>query len=183
MAHTYSHLFGLPTTGLRFFTVYGPWVRPDMSMALFTKAILAGEPIEVFNHGKMQRDFTYIDDIVEGVVRVPRREPANRDRRHAGSVFRPSRAPAVSNLQHRQQPAGPTPRVHPPYRAGDRAEGQPRSATDATRRCARNGSEHERPRGGGWVPAPDAARRRHPALRRLASAYYGAPNRGGTPQS
>jgi UDP-glucuronate 4-epimerase len=70
MAHTYSHLFGLPTTGLRFFTVYGPWGRPDMSMALFTKAILAGDPIKVFNHGKMQRDFTYVDDIVEGVVRV-----------------------------------------------------------------------------------------------------------------
>ena len=70
MAHTYSHLFGLPTTGLRFFTVYGPWGRPDMSMALFTKAILAGEPIKVFNHGRMRRDFTYIDDIVEGVVRV-----------------------------------------------------------------------------------------------------------------
>ena len=70
MAHTYSHLFGLPTTGLRFFTVYGPWGRPDMSMALFTKAILADEPIKVFNHGRMQRDFTYIDDIVEGVVQV-----------------------------------------------------------------------------------------------------------------
>ena len=70
MAHTYSHLFGLPATGLRFFTVYGPWGRPDMSMALFTQAILAGEPIRVFNHGRMRRDFTYIDDIVEGVVRV-----------------------------------------------------------------------------------------------------------------
>ncbi|HTO48131.1 MAG TPA: NAD-dependent epimerase [Burkholderiales bacterium] len=70
IAHTYSHLFGLPTTGLRFFTVYGPWGRPDMSMALFTKAILADEPITVFNYGQMRRDFTYIDDIVEGVVRV-----------------------------------------------------------------------------------------------------------------
>ena len=70
MAHTYSHLFGLPTTGLRFFTVYGPWGRPDMALFLFTKAILAGEPIKVFNNGQMQRDFTYIDDIVEGVVRV-----------------------------------------------------------------------------------------------------------------
>ena len=70
MAHTYSHLFGLPTTGLRFFTVYGPWGRPDMALFLFTKAILAGEPIQVFNHGQMQRDFTYVDDIVEGVVRV-----------------------------------------------------------------------------------------------------------------
>jgi len=70
MAHTYSHLYGLPTTGLRFFTVYGPWGRPDMALFLFTKAILEGRPIDVFNHGNMQRDFTYVDDIVEGVVRV-----------------------------------------------------------------------------------------------------------------
>ncbi len=70
MAHTYSHLFGLPTTGLRFFTVYGPWGRPDMALFLFTKAILEGRPIDVFNNGNMERDFTYIDDIVEGVVRV-----------------------------------------------------------------------------------------------------------------
>ena len=70
MAHTYSHLYALPTTGLRFFTVYGPWGRPDMALFLFTKAIMAGEPIKVFNRGEMQRDFTYIDDIVEGVVRV-----------------------------------------------------------------------------------------------------------------
>jgi UDP-glucuronate 4-epimerase len=70
MAHTYSHLYALPTTGLRFFTVYGPWGRPDMSPILFTKAILAGEPLKIFNHGKHRRDFTYIDDIVEGVVRV-----------------------------------------------------------------------------------------------------------------
>lgn len=70
MAHTYSHLFNLPTTGLRFFTVYGPWGRPDMALFLFTKAILEGKPIDVFNHGNMERDFTYIDDIVEGVVRV-----------------------------------------------------------------------------------------------------------------
>jgi UDP-glucuronate 4-epimerase len=70
MAHTYSHLYGLPTTGLRFFTVYGPWGRPDMAMFLFTKAILDGNPIDVFNHGRMQRDFTYIDDIVEGVIRT-----------------------------------------------------------------------------------------------------------------
>ncbi len=70
MAHTYSHLYGLPTTGLRFFTVYGPWGRPDMALFLFTRAILAGEPIDVFNYGEMRRDFTYIDDIVEGVVRT-----------------------------------------------------------------------------------------------------------------
>jgi|WetSurMetagenome_2_1015567.scaffolds.fasta_scaffold07350_2 UDP-glucuronate 4-epimerase len=70
MAHTYSHLFNLPTTGLRFFTVYGPWGRPDMALFIFTKAILAGKPIEVFNNGNMERDFTYIDDIVEGIFRI-----------------------------------------------------------------------------------------------------------------
>ena len=70
MAHSYSHLYGVPTTGLRFFTVYGPWGRPDMAYFLFTRAVLAGEPIQVFNHGNMKRDFTYIDDIVEGVLRV-----------------------------------------------------------------------------------------------------------------
>ena len=70
MAHTYSHLYGLPTTGLRFFTVYGPWMRPDMALFKFAKAILAGDPIQVFNYGKHRRDFTYIDDIVEGVIRV-----------------------------------------------------------------------------------------------------------------
>jgi UDP-glucuronate 4-epimerase len=70
MAHTYSHLYGLPTTGLRFFTVYGPWGRPDMALILFTRAILKGEPIKVFNYGKHRRDFTYIDDIVEGIIRT-----------------------------------------------------------------------------------------------------------------
>ena len=75
MAHSYSHLYRLPATGLRFFTVYGPWGRPDMAPMLFTRAILAGEPITVFNHGRMRRDFTYVDDIVEGVVRVLDRPP------------------------------------------------------------------------------------------------------------
>jgi UDP-glucuronate 4-epimerase len=75
MAHAYAHLFGLPCTGLRFFTVYGPWGRPDMSAFLFTRAILEGRPIRVFNDGKMQRDFTYIDDVIEGVVRVIDRPP------------------------------------------------------------------------------------------------------------
>src|SRR5438552_3929719 len=75
MAHSYSHLYALPTTGLRFFTVYGPWGRPDMAPMIFARAILRGEPIKVFNHGDMQRDFTYIDDIVEGVVRVLSRPP------------------------------------------------------------------------------------------------------------
>jgi UDP-glucuronate 4-epimerase len=76
MAHTYSHLFRVPTTGLRFFTVYGPWGRPDMALFLFTKAILAGKPIQLFNNGDMVRDFTYVGDIVEGVVRVIDNPPA-----------------------------------------------------------------------------------------------------------
>ena len=76
MAHTYSHLYGLPTTGLRFFTVYGPWGRPDMALFKFTKNILEGKPIDVYNHGQHKRDFTYIDDIVEGVVRTLDKIPA-----------------------------------------------------------------------------------------------------------
>jgi UDP-glucuronate 4-epimerase len=80
MAHSYSHLYGLPTTGLRFFTVYGPWGRPDMALFLFTKAILEGKPIDVYNEGRMKRDFTYVDDIIEGVVRlIPRPAAPNPD--------------------------------------------------------------------------------------------------------
>ncbi|TDQ31176.1 NAD-dependent epimerase [Zeaxanthinibacter enoshimensis] len=78
MAHTYSHLFNIPTTGLRFFTVYGPWGRPDMALFLFTDAIIKGEPIQVFNHGKMERDFTYIDDIVNGITKIVEGEIASR---------------------------------------------------------------------------------------------------------
>jgi UDP-glucuronate 4-epimerase len=94
MAHCYSHLYGIPTTGLRFFTVYGPWGRPDMALFLFTKAILEGRAIDVFNHGQMQRDFTYIDDIVEGVVRVTDR-PATPNANWSGDEPDPatSRAP------------------------------------------------------------------------------------------
>ncbi|MEO8546550.1 MAG: NAD-dependent epimerase, partial [Burkholderiaceae bacterium] len=96
MAHTYSHLFGLPTTGLRFFTVYGPWGRPDMALFLFTKAILDGRAIDVFNEGNMQRDFTYIDDIVEGVLRVLDR-PAT-----SSPTYDPMVAdPATSNAPYR----------------------------------------------------------------------------------
>ena len=96
MAHTYSHLYGLPTTGLRFFTVYGPWGRPDMALFLFTKAILEGRPIDVFNHGNMRRDFTYIDDIVEGVLRVMDRNAA------ANPAYDPLSAdPATSNVPYR----------------------------------------------------------------------------------
>ena len=96
MAHTYSHLFGLPTTGLRFFTVYGPWGRPDMALFLFTKAILEGRAIDVFNHGQMQRDFTFVDDIVEGVIRVLDRTAA------PDAAYRPEQPdPGTSNAPFR----------------------------------------------------------------------------------
>ena len=75
MAHTYSHLYGLPSTGLRFFTVYGPWGRPDMAPMIFAKAIIEGKPIEIFNFGKMRRDFTYIDDIVSGIIKCAKSQP------------------------------------------------------------------------------------------------------------
>ena len=97
MAHTYSHLFGLPATGLRFFTVYGPWGRPDMAYFVFTKAILEGRPIHVFNYGKMRRDFTYIDDIVEGVVRVVDR-PAAPNRTWSGDAPDPGSSGAPYKL-------------------------------------------------------------------------------------
>ncbi len=102
MAHTYSHLYGLPTTGLRFFTVYGPWGRPDMALFKFTKAILAGEPIQIFNYGKHRRDFTYIDDVVEGVVRILDR-PAlgnfdwNSDQPDPGTSLAPWRVYNIGN--------------------------------------------------------------------------------------
>lgn len=102
MAHTYSHLYGLPTTGLRFFTVYGPWGRPDMSPMLFATAIEEGQPIDVFNHGDMQRDYTYIGDIVEGVVRVvdtlPAADPAfKRDVPDAATSWAPYRLYNIGN--------------------------------------------------------------------------------------
>jgi UDP-glucuronate 4-epimerase len=97
MAHTYAHLFGIPCTGLRFFTVYGPWGRPDMALFLFTRAILEGRPIDVFNHGRMRRDFTFIDDIVEGVVRVVDR-PATPNRDWTGDAPDPGTSAAPYRL-------------------------------------------------------------------------------------
>jgi len=88
MAHAYSHLYQLPTTGLRFFTVYGPWGRPDMAVFIFTRAILAGKPIDVFNYGKMQRDFTYIDDIVTGVLSIADRPPSTSGKQDSGAPYR-----------------------------------------------------------------------------------------------
>jgi UDP-glucuronate 4-epimerase len=86
MAHAYSHLYGLPTTGLRFFTVYGPWGRPDMAMFIFTKAIAEGRPIRLFNHGRMRRDFTYVDDVIEAVERIIARAPAKTDAPPGGEL-------------------------------------------------------------------------------------------------
>jgi UDP-glucuronate 4-epimerase len=102
MAHTYSSLYRIPTTGLRFFTVYGPWGRPDMALFLFTRAILEGKRIDVFNHGKMQRDFTYIDDIIEGVVRVMKRVPKpdkswNGDAPDPGTSYAPYKVYNIGN--------------------------------------------------------------------------------------
>ncbi len=102
MAHTYSHLYGLPCTGLRFFTVYGPWGRPDMALFLFTRAILEGKSIKVFNHGKMKRDFTYIDDIIEGVVRVMAKLPEpnpewNGDKPDPGTSYVPYKIYNIGN--------------------------------------------------------------------------------------
>lgn len=102
MAHTYSHLYRLPATGLRFFTVYGPWGRPDMALYLFTKAILAGEPIKVFNEGKMRRDFTYIDDIIEGVMRVMARIPQPDPAWDSAKPNPSTSTGAVAYLQYRQ---------------------------------------------------------------------------------
>ncbi len=104
MAHTYAHLYGLPSTGLRFFTVYGPWGRPDMALFLFTQAMLAGKPIQVFNHGKMQRDFTYIDDIVEGMSRImlgpPQPNPDwSGDAPDPGTSYAPYRVYNIGNNQ------------------------------------------------------------------------------------
>lgn len=107
LAHTYSHLYGLPCTGLRFFTVYGPWGRPDMALFLFTRAILNNEPIKVFNHGEMERDFTYIDDIIEGVVRVmgklPEPDPRwSGDNPDPGTSYAPYRIYNIGNNRPEQ---------------------------------------------------------------------------------
>ena len=136
MAHTYSNLYELPTTGLRFFTVYGPWGRPDMALFLFTKNIIEGKPIDVFNYGKHRRDFTYIDDIVEGVVRtMDNTATPNRGlgSGKAGSGHEPG---AVSDLQHRQSAAGRADGLHRRDRGMPRQESGEEPAAAAARRRA-----------------------------------------------
>ena len=146
MAHSYSHLYGMPATGLRFFTVYGPWGRPDMSPMLFTRAMLEGRPIKVFNYGKMRRDFTYVDDIVEGVVRVLARPPA---------PWRRAIAPA-RDLQHRQPHRGRARNVH------QRARAAARRARDQgiSSRCSRATFPRRTRRSSGSPPPPASRRRR-----------------------
>ena len=123
MAHAYAHLFRLPATGLRFFTVYGPWGRPDMAMWLFAEAIMAGRPIKLFNHGQMRRDFTYVDDVVESVVRLVR-HPAAPDPALVGGGSRSGHQQrALARLQHRQQQPRGGDRGCPADRARDRQTG------------------------------------------------------------
>ncbi len=138
MAHTYSHLYGLPTTGLRYFTVYGPWGRPDMSPWLFTSAILEGRTIDVFNHGDMMRDFTYIDDIADGTVKVLDRIPqGNPDFDHEQP--RPRHQPrALPHLQHRQPHPGAADGLHRHHRKSARPGSEEEFPADAGRRRAGN---------------------------------------------
>ena len=134
MAHAYAHLFALPMSGLRFFTVYGPWGRPDMAMWLFADAIMAGRPIKLFNHGRMRRDFTYVDDVVELVARLvtasgDAQSGLVRGHPRSGHQQRP-----LAGLQHRQQQPGRGHRGGPPDRGGDRQAGDPGDAADAAGR-------------------------------------------------
>jgi len=130
MAYCYAHLYRLPTTGLRFFTVYGPWGRPDMAAWIFTAAILAGQPIRVFNHGDMRRDFTFVDDIVSGVVACLDRPPADTG--------------GEPPLQPRQPSERRAQALHRRARAGARAQGDRRARTDAARRRAGDLCRHHR---------------------------------------
>ena len=178
MAHTYSHLYGLPTTGLRFFTVYGPWGRPDMALFMFTKAILAGRPIEVFNHGQMRRDFTYVDDIVEGVR--ARARPPCRARSGLVAATHPDPAPAarptgIYNIGNHS----PVELLHfiADARAGARAQGGqgllPMQPGDVPATYA---DVEELTRATGFTP-DDLDRGRHRALRALVPRRVAAARR------
>ena len=160
MAHAYAHLFGLPTTGLRFFTVYGPWGRPDMAYWLFTEAILAGRPIKLFNHGRMRRDFTYVDDVVEAVVRLIDRPPVP-----AGQAANPARAPGGSTTSATTRRSSC--RTGHADRAGARPHGYARTHADAARRRARDLRRCRRPDARCRLSPGDAAADRHRAVHRL----------------
>ncbi len=139
MAHSYSHLYGLPTTGLRFFTVYGPWGRPDMALFKFVRAILKGEPIDIYNQGQLSRDFTHIDDIVEGIVRIADRPPVGDPNWQGADRCQPGPLPP---LQHRQRQPGAAAGLRGGHRDGARQAGDPQPAAHAARRRARHLGRH-----------------------------------------
>jgi nucleoside-diphosphate-sugar epimerase len=170
MAHSYAHLYGIPSTGLRFFTVYGPWGRPDMALFLFTKAMLAGEPIKVFNHGKHKRSFTYVDDIVEGVVRTLDKVPGknadwNGDTPDPScSGVAPYRLYNIGN----EQPV----ELHSLHRGAGAMLGLQSAdgdASAASRRRARYRSRCNRTDTVGWLCAENFRSHRHRQLRKLVS--------------
>ena len=168
MAHSYAHLYRLPCTGLRFFTVYGPWGRPDMAPMKFADAILEGRPIQVFNHGRHSRDFTYVDDIVEGVIRAsdlpaapdPAWDPADARPRH---LRRP-----VPRLEHRRHGARRTRRFHRGARGGSGKESRPGDAPAPARRRARHLGRQLPAHARDGLAAPHARARGRPALRGVA---------------
>ena len=172
MAHAYAHLFALPATGLRFFTVYGPWGRPDMAMWLFTDAIMQGRPIKLFNHGRMRRDFTYVDDVVEAVVRLVPRPPAPNPA-WSGNAPDPATSQApwhVYNIGN-SSPVEVTEVV----RLIEEAVGKPavrELAADAARRRPGDLCRCRRSRARRRVPAEDPDRRGYQAVRRLVLGYH-----------
>ena len=178
MAHTYAHLYGLPCTGLRFFTVYGPWGRPDMALFLFTRAILEGRPIDVFNEGRMQRDFTYVDDVVEGVVRVLAKPPSA----ESGLVRRLVLTPATSRAPYRVYNIGNDSPVEL-LRYIDVLEtclgrkARRVSPADATWRRSGHSGGCRRPGPGLRLPAADHRGGRRGALRRVVSGVLSGPLR------
>ena len=169
MAHAYSHLYRIPATGLRFFTVYGPWGRPDMAMFIFAKAILEGKPIRLFNHGNMRRDFTYVDDIVEAIVRLIDRPPQGNPfvvRRRSRSRFE---CGAVENLQYRQQSSRRIDACRRAAGEGIRTTCDQGNAADAAWRRAGHLCRHRRPRTRHRIQALDDDRGRHRAFFKMVS--------------
>jgi UDP-glucuronate 4-epimerase len=174
MAHCYAHLYKLPCTGLRFFTVYGPWGRPDMALFIFTKSILEGKPIEVFNHGKMKRDFTYVDDIVEGVIRTL-------DHTAAANPSWSGERRAGARLQHRQSPAGGAAALYRGFGAGDRKKGGEKAPAAAARRRAGDLCRHRRPLARRGFQARHADRGGNPAFRAVVSRVLQSVRKGSAP--
>ena len=165
MSETYAHLYRLPQTGLRFFTVYGPWGRPDMAMWLFTKAIFAGEPIHVFGEGDMRRDFTYIDDIVTGVVAALDNPPPDDGAAKAGGSRGPHRLYNIGN--HRSEELT---RMIDLIEAGLRPQGGARADADAARRRPRHLCRHQRDPARPRLRADDHDRRRRAAASSTGTA-------------